>query len=452
MVYDKIFEGFLEEIKSEGTYASLDEIREVSKVMLDIIKKKKDATPEELIEEVIKENINQLREIKSKYPIPGYTIGMNVGNIDVKIVGGDIDYTGRKLPEDALFDIASMTKFYTQIIAYNLMKEKAFHYSDKIKDLDSRFENVGDLTVGQVLSFNVEFRTDGRIAEKATFYEALECLYGMRVVSTEKYNYNDMGMMLMTSLMEKVTGKTYEELVKEYITKPLNLKDTYLIVPTKEISRMTGSANASVGHVNDPSALAVGGYSGHAGIVASSDDLIRLGKGVEEEVILPHEGLRDAYTHGIKDNRGIMGNTYTSHKQGIDMSYVDRLEPITNFAIQGSTRCQMNMGKNSVSTICLNPASMGLARAIIEQKKVNDKRITNNQKPLQLVKDFEFEHGKEMVTYHLVDARLMAPSDKTVEPITTQNAKLALRLRFLDKVMKEYDRNNTKDVKVMKKV
>lgn len=345
-----------------------------------------------------------------------------------------------------------MTKFYTQIIAYNLMKEKVFHYSDKIKDLDSRFENVGNLTVGQVLRFNVEFRTDGRIAEKATFYEALECLYGMKVVSTEKYNYNDMGMMLMASLMEKVTGKTYDELVKEYIIKPLNLKDTYLIVPTKEISRMTGSANASVGHVNDPSALAVGGYSGHAGIVASSDDLIKLGKGVEEGMILSKYELQAAYIPGIKENRGIMGNTYTSHQQGVDMSYVDRLEPITNFNIQGSTRCQMNMGKNSVSTICLNPASMGIERALIEEQKINDKRIKNNQKPLQLVKGFEFKHGREEVHYDLIDARFMAPSNQTVEPITTQNAKLALRLRFLDKVMKEYDRNNTKDVKVMKKV
>ena len=57
------------------------------------------------------------------------------------------------------------------------------------------------------------------------------------------------------------------------------------------------------------------------------------------------------YTPGIKENRGIMGNTYTSHIKGVDMSYVDTLEPKTNFAIQGSTRVQMNMGKSSVSTI-----------------------------------------------------------------------------------------------------
>lgn len=450
MIYDKMFEEFLEEIKLEGTYASMDEIREVSKVMLEIIKKKKDATPEELVEEIITENINQLKEIKRNYPIPGYTVGMSVGDINVKIVGGNRNHTGESMPEDALFDIASMTKFYTQIIAYNLMKEKVFNYYDKIIDLDSRFQNVGNLTVGQVLRFGVEFRTMGRISEKTTIEKALECLYEMKVVSTENYNYNDMGMMLMKEVMEKVTGKTYDELVEKYITNPLNLKDTYLVVPKKEISRLTGSANASIGYVNDPSALAVGGYSGHAGVVASSDDLIKLGKGVEDEAILSKEALKAAYIPGIKDNRGIMGNTYTSHKQGIDMSYVDILEPITNFAIQGSTRCQMNIGRNSVSTICLNPASMGLERAIIEQERVNVNRIKNNQAPLQLVKSFEFYHEGKKVTYDLVDARLMAPSAKTVEPITTQNAKLTLRLRFLDKVMKEYDTNAK--VKVMKKV
>ncbi len=450
MNYEKIFMNFISEISLEG-YASVDEIREASKLMLDIIQKKKDATPEEIVEEILDENIKQLQEIQSKYPIPGYTIGMNVGNIDVKIVGGAIDYTGRELPENALFDIASMSKFYTQIIAYNLMKENVFHYNDKIKSLDPRFENMKDLTVGQVLRFNAEFRTNGRIADKPTIDEALKCLYEMKLISTEKYNYNDLGMMLMKELMENTTGKTYAELIEEYITKPLNLKNTYLCVPKGEINRMTGSANARVGHVNDPSALAVGGYSGHAGIVTTNDDLIKLGKSIKD--ILFSIGLKDAYTSGIKDNRGIMGNTYTSHSEGINMSYVDRLEPITNFAIQGSTRCQMNIGKKWTSTILLNPASMGLEQAKIKELEINENRIKQGETPLQLVKHYVFKDcNHDILDYDLIDARLMAPSKKTVEPITTQNAKLALRLRFLDKVMKEYDKNYTKDVKVMKKV
>ncbi len=108
--------------------------------MLEIIKKKKDATFEEVVEEITKENINQLREIKRNYPIHGYTVGKSVGDINVKIVGGNRNHTGENMPKDALFDIDSMIKFYTQIIAYNLMKEKVFNYYDKGKNCRESYD------------------------------------------------------------------------------------------------------------------------------------------------------------------------------------------------------------------------------------------------------------------------------------------------------------------------
>ena len=205
MIYDKLFEGFINEVKAEGTYASIDELKKVTKQMLDIIKKYPDDTPEELIEKIIQDNVRQLEEIKDKYPIPGYTVGINVGNINVKMFGGNIDCLGRKMPDDSLFDIASMTKFYTQIIAYNLIKEGAFSYNDKVINLDPRFINVRDLTIGDVLSFNAQFKTDGRLSDKSTIAEELNCLYGANVIKLGNYNYNDMGMMLIKELIENVT-------------------------------------------------------------------------------------------------------------------------------------------------------------------------------------------------------------------------------------------------------
>ncbi len=452
MVYNKLFEEFLDNVKNEGTYASKEELREVSLEMLEIIKENKDATPEELVEKIIVDNIKQLQEIKNSYPIPGYTVGVNVGNVKVKLFGGNIDSAGRKMPDNALFDIASMTKFYTQIIAYNLIKEGFFLFQDKVKDLDPRFENVEDLTVGDILRFNTEFRTDGRLSDKTTIEEALSCLYEVKVISKEQYNYNDIGMMLIKELMENVAGKKYTDLVDEYITTPLGLTDTYLVVPKNKISLVTGSANQKLGMVNDPSALSVGGYSGHAGMIASNDDLMKLGKGVVDGTILPKDMLNDAYTPGIKSNRGTMGNTYTSHEKGVDVSFVDRLEPITNFAIQGSTRTQMNIGKNSISTILLNPASMTTEEALKEEAKINEARALKGQYSLSLVNHFKFNQNGKAVEYDLIDARLMVPPAETVKPITTQNAKLALRLRFLNEVIKEYDRNYTKEVKVIKKI
>lgn len=452
MNLNKIFDQFLVKVMKRGTYATKEEVEFVTHKMLDIIEKNSDKTPEELVEMIIKDNIKQLEEIRNKYPIPGYNVGINVWNINVKIFGGKLDYLEQDMRKDALFDIASMTKFYTEVIAYNLIKEKAMSFNDKIIDLDYRFTNVGSLTIGEVLSFSAEFKTDGRIAEKDNIEDAKECLYKMKVISTDNYNYNDMGMMLMKEVMEKVTNKTYQELVDYYIVDRLGLKDTHLVIPKQKIERFTGSANATIGAVNDPSALAVGGYSGHAGIITSNDDLIRLGQGVRDDIILTKEAKTNAYTKGFKFNRGKMGNTYIPHEKGIEMSYVDCLESKQSFNIQGSTRTNMNFSEVGSSTILLNPASMGLEHAKIEEEKINFQRALEGKNPISLVKHYVYNNNEVLSEYDLIDTRKMCPSVSTVEPITTMNAITSLRLEFLSEVIKEYDRNYNKEINVERKV
>ena len=445
MEYDRLFEEFIDEIKEEGTYASADEIREATKDTLNIIKDNKDSTPEEIIELIIKDNIDLLEAIKNKYPVPGYTVGVSVDNIDVKLTGGNLDYEGRKMRDDALFDLASMTKFYTQVIAYNLIKEGYFSLEDKIKDLDPRFENLGNLTVNDILTFTTKFQTDGRLDAKSSSDEAYQTLLKVKPIEVGKYNYNDLGMMIMKEVMEYVTITTYPDLVEKYITDKYKLHDTHLILPNSKIYRATGSANDKIGKINDPSALALGGFSGHAGMFASSDDLIKLGKAVHDGLI-PEDMISNTYTPGVVDNRGIMGNTYTSHDRGIDRSYVDRLEPKKNFAIQGSTRVQMNIGEKWTATALLNPASMGIDAAMEMEKRINAKLKSDGKAPVHLIKDLYFgdEHYKSF------DVRQMAPGPQTIEPIATSNAVLALRLRLLNKFIKEYDKSYNKKIEVNK--
>ena len=64
MNFDKLFEEFIDEIQGEGTYASSDEVRIATKEMLDVIKNNKDATPDELVELIIKDNLEQIEIIK----------------------------------------------------------------------------------------------------------------------------------------------------------------------------------------------------------------------------------------------------------------------------------------------------------------------------------------------------------------------------------------------------
>lgn len=458
-VYENLLENFIKRIQSEGCYATEREIRAVAEDAISIIRKNSDATPEEIIESMIEDNLNELKEIMDQYPIPGYTVSVNVNDMHVKMLGGFMNsfkYIRKEdMREDALFDLASISKFYTELIAYRLIREGAFHFEDKIKDLDPRFINISDLTVEDVLSFGVFFKTDGKIAEKKTIDEALSCLYTMESYDIGKYNYNDLGMMLMKEVMESVTGLSFQELFNKYIVEPLNLENTYLKVPLEKVPLLTGSSNADIGFVNDPKANAVGGFSGHAGVFASNDDLVNLGYGVTNNVVLDKEDLPFTYTRGLKENRGIMGDTYIAHKDGVKMSYVDVLEPKTNFAIQGSTRVQANIGRTRsgdviANTILFNPASMGMIKAYGEECKINADLLSAGKEQVELVKNYIYERNGQYVRYNLIDPRRMAVDDYTVCPVTTSNAKLTLKLRLLQDFMELYDKNYTKEVTLVK--
>ena len=450
MNYEKILEDFIDEVRTDSSYKDVSELRNICVEAINIINSNHDSSFEEMIEKLIENDIERMEEVRYTSVFPGYTIGFNVGNINVKYFGGDLDSFGNSMREDALFDIASMSKMYTQVILYNLIKEGYLNRDSVISKIDPRFINLGDVTMGELMEFSIDFRTDGNITLMKELNEVKDKLYEIRVREDEngqvrnRYTYTDFGMMIAKEVMENVTGKSYDKLFKEYITDKLGLKDTMLIVPVKDRCRFTGSPNTRIGHVNDPKANAMGGYSGHAGVVASSDDLIKFGKGMEDGTLLDSVGLSMANSRSkFKFNRGRFGNTYIKTSDGLKSSYIEKFSPNSEFVIEGSTRVQMNVSSKAINTTLLNPSSMSLDEALELERKYNEKRIS-------LVRHFEYNENGVLVPYHLIDSTKFIGTDIT-NPIETMNSKTSLRLRLLNKFILEYA-NYDKEIKVIKKV
>ncbi len=436
MNLDKLVDNFVEEYKSRGTYATKEQIEVFANKMRSIIENNKDATPEEMIEPMIVDALNLLNDIRRKYDIPGYADTINVDNINVKIYGGNINCLGEKMPVNALFDVASMTKFYTEVVAYKMMHEGMFKAKDKIAELDDRFINLGDLTVSDVLSFTASFKTDGRLDEKRTIEEAKDTLFKTEVTQTGSYNYNDIGVMIIKELLERVSGKPYEKLVDEYVIKPYNLKDTHLVVPNSKFNLLTGSPlkNARQGLVNDTKAVAFGGYSGHAGIWTTGDDLVKFLRGVYGTV----PNISAAYTHGISMARGIMGDTYTTHPKGLDVSYLDKVEPWDSFVIQGSTRVNATGARDAAHNILFNPSSINFEDALEREAKINFERAKKEQNPITIAKQFEFSRDGKLLNVDLIDGRQILPSVDSVERVIAKNAEITIMLRFFNEYLKNY--------------
>lgn len=449
MNFNLLINKFINDYMSIASYANKEEIEFFIMQMKDLIIKNKDKTPQEIIDLLLAENIREIDDIRKKYGIPGFTIGMQIGNIKIKLYGGNINNLGNEMNENALFDIASMTKFYTQVICYHLMQEGLISLNDRIVDIDSRFTNLEDLTVGDILTFGTTFKTDGLIKNASTIEEAREILFNACVVEKNKYNYNDIGMMIIKEVMEHVSGNTYEQLINKYIIEPYNLKNTYLIVPKCKLKLVTGTPNFLVGHINDASANALGGFSGHAGIFSSSDDLIKFM--MEAHTKVPN--ITDAYTPGkLNDAIGNMGNVYVSHPTGLVKSFVDTLEPLDTIAIQGSTRVNANASHDSAHDILFNPGSMGMDEAKERVAKINEQRIREGKTLIDPIKTFTHIKDGVKINSNLIDTRTLIPISE-MEKVIKRNAITVLKLRFFNEIIKayasEYDReiNYTNNVK-----
>jgi beta-N-acetylhexosaminidase len=92
--------------------------------------------------------------------------------------------------------------------------------------------------------------------------------------------YSDLGIILMAQIVERLTGRTLDELAKTYIFTPLGMTDSMFrppktlwsqIAPTEFDARYRGRLVR--GEVHDENAFAMGGVSGHAGLFSTAPDL-----------------------------------------------------------------------------------------------------------------------------------------------------------------------------------
>src|SRR6266516_1282695 len=84
----------------------------------------------------------------------------------------------------------------------------------------------------------------------------------------------------MAEIIERLTGRTLDDLAKSFIFSPLGMKDTMYRPPKKlwpQIAPTEFDKNLRhrlvQGEVHDENAFAIGGVSGHAGVCSTAPDL-----------------------------------------------------------------------------------------------------------------------------------------------------------------------------------
>src|SRR5437763_11397402 len=233
---------------------------------------------------------------------PGATLAVGYrGKVSVHAFGKlSYDAKSAAAVPTTMYDIASLTKVVATTTLVAILAEGDFRATTKPMavplDLDAKIERYlpewasgpnaewrHRVTVRHLLThtsglppFKEYWRTSKNKQDTLTkiFAEPLDYEPGTKEI------YSDLGIILMAEIIERLTGRTLDDLAKTSIFSPLGMNNTMYRPPKKlwpQIAPTEIDNNLRhrlvQGEVHDENAFAIGGVSGHAGVFSTAPDL-----------------------------------------------------------------------------------------------------------------------------------------------------------------------------------
>ncbi len=187
------------------------------------------------IEKFIEENMNEGK-------IPGLSVTIVKDDKTVYQKGfGYSDIDEKKLvTSQSLFEIGSNSKAFTALGILNLEKSGQIKLKDEVTKyipwLTVKYKDKKvPITIEHLLyqTSGIPFKTIDKIPvsnESNALEETVKTLVGIELDSEpgKKFQYATINYDVLGLVVEKVTGKTYENYIEEAVLKPMGLKNTYL--------------------------------------------------------------------------------------------------------------------------------------------------------------------------------------------------------------------------------
>lgn len=199
---------------------------------------------------------------------------------------------------ETLYDLASLTKpLATSIIVAKLVEEGILHLKQKVSEILPEYSrtNAGqdDLKskteIWMLLSHSaglpawLPLYKLGKNSRRELLEEAARSFISSPPGS--KITYSDVGYIVLTALVEEVTGERIDSLFEKLVAKPLGLRKTVYNplnhgfseneIASTEIDPTTGLPLTGI--VHDENARALEGLSGHAGLFSVSREVALIG-------------------------------------------------------------------------------------------------------------------------------------------------------------------------------
>jgi CubicO group peptidase (beta-lactamase class C family) len=240
----------------------------------------------------------------------------------------DLELSVPMQPE-MVFRIGSITKQFTAVAILQLMEQGKLSLQDEItKFIPDYPMNGHSITIEHLLTHTSGIKSYTNVPEFQEYIrtdmkpeEVIDLIKSkpMEFAPGTRWNYNNSGYFLLGYIIEKVTGKTYQEYLQENFFTPLGMTSSCYGDDTKIIKlRASGYQPGKDGTVNADFMSMLLPYAAGS-IMSTVDDLYKWNRAVHSYKLVKKETLEMAHTpYSLTDGKstGYGYGWFLSHLQG----------------------------------------------------------------------------------------------------------------------------------------
>lgn len=323
----------LKSLISSGSKFDLEKLKIIRKELQKYINK--DYCLDEVINLValeIKEKTEEFLYSENK-SIAGISTSIFLSpNYHINIMGGSKKWSVfDEIDNNTLFDIASITKLYTGLLVMRLRRLNLIDTSRLVNELTCNFD-LKDYSLDDIINMSGIILTPKRLDKCSSKKEVMDTLKHIYVSCNDKsiYNYTDMGLIVLTFILEEIFNMNYIDILDKYLINPLGLRATYF--PKTNI---TGNGRRD-NKPNDPKANILNKPIASAGIFTNSEDLVNLSKQIFLEEYFAFDDLKSFCINKTSKAKAAFGS-FTHSPFGISKTYVPDEYSKDSFAFEGFT-------------------------------------------------------------------------------------------------------------------
>ena len=212
---------------------------------------------------------------------------------------------GVSIEPDMVFRIGSATKQFTAVAILMLAEQGKLSLDDSISKFLPDYPTHDYLiTVKHLLTHTSGIKSYTSMPEwiplwrkDFTVQELIDFFKYQPMVSApgKRWSYNNSGYILLGAIIEKVTGQTYGQFIKQSIFEPLEMKQSYYDDPLQVIPRRVAGYDKSPNGFTNAAYISMTQPYAAGALVSTVDDLALWDTALYTEKLLKLETLKQAH-------------------------------------------------------------------------------------------------------------------------------------------------------------